>query len=148
MTLLYRRWEMNKCVWSIPEVYRGKSDTVFLFSPQIPQVLPWQQLDVMTKNWSHLRGSHSSVCEYYFPVGRDTVWSGRNLLMFHNNCLTSSSCYGSNKIVPYSGASRFLRNVSAFLTRQYPVTYQKTEKFSYYGNNKEGRKGLEISLIL
>jgi len=60
-TLLYRWWEMNKCVWSIPEVHRGKSDTVFLFSPQIPHVRPWEPLYVMTKfkvTWKVL----SAVC--------------------------------------------------------------------------------------
>jgi len=67
------------------------------------------------------------------------VWSGRNLSTFQNNWITSSSCYGSKKIVSYNGVSRFLRNVSSFLARRDSVTYQEKEKFSYCGNSKGGR---------
>jgi hypothetical protein len=63
---------MNKYVWSIPEVHRGKSDTVFLLPPA------WEPLYLTHKktNKTHWRGHiQSKTCLLKLVVESKIKWS-------------------------------------------------------------------------
>jgi hypothetical protein len=129
-------------VWSNTEVHRGKSDTIFQFSPQIPHVLPWEQLSVMRKKINVSGEVLTAVSVNITFLSADVTPCGlvetyrrfrttgclhRHVTEVTKLCLKMVSAGSSETPVHlYQGSAN--------------VTYQKTEKLNYCGNCKQRRK--------